>query len=143
MDDGGPPTVLQGPYIPLSTSTPIRMQQGNQQMMDSPQDKYPYQQVLLSVLHQSLYPTIAALGTSVNTVVSPSIPFSRRVINNIEEQQRIALEDTVEGTIRSTNTSPISIHNNRKMKFLPQPKSTSWYNTSRYPSGNYELESQK
>ena len=40
--------------------------------------------------------------------VSPQIPFSRRVINDIEEQQRKALEDTVEGTIRPTNTSPTS-----------------------------------
>ena len=40
--------------------------------------------------------------------VSPPIPFSRRVINDIEEQQRKALEDTAEGTIRSTNTSPTS-----------------------------------
>ena len=34
------------------------------------------------------------------------MPFSRRVINDIEEQQRKALKDTVEGTIRLTNTSP-------------------------------------
>ena len=40
--------------------------------------------------------------------VSPSIPFSGRVINDIEEQQRKALEDTVEGTIRLTNPSPTS-----------------------------------
>ena len=40
--------------------------------------------------------------------MSPPIPFSRRVINDTEEQQRKALEDTVEGTIRLTNTSPTS-----------------------------------
>ena len=40
--------------------------------------------------------------------VSPPIPFSRRVINDIEEQQRKALKGTVEGTIRSTKTSPTS-----------------------------------
>ena len=40
-------------------------------------------------------------------MVSPPIPFSRRVINDIEKQQRKALEDTVEGNIRSTNTSSI------------------------------------
>ena len=61
-----------------------------------------------SIPQQSLYPSLAALGTSLNTVVSPPIPFSRRVINDIEEQQRKALKDTVEGTIRSTNTSPTS-----------------------------------
>ena len=41
-------------------------------------------------------------------MVSPPIPFSRKVTNDIEEQQRKALEDTVEGTIRLTNTSPTS-----------------------------------
>ena len=43
------------------------------------------------------------MGTSINTSVSPSIPFSRRVINDIEEHQRRALNDSVEGT----NTSPV------------------------------------
>ena len=62
--------------------------------------------MILSILQQSLYPSLAALGTSANMAVSPPIPFSRRVINDIEEQQRKALEDTVEDTIRSTNTSP-------------------------------------
>ena len=108
VNESGPPTMLQGPYIPLSTSTPIHMSQGNQQMMDNAQDESPFQQVIPDILQQSLYPSLAALGTSLNTAVSPPIPFSRRVINNIEEQQRKALKDTVEGTIRSTNTSPTS-----------------------------------
>ena len=84
------------------------MPQGNQQTTDSKPDESFFQQVIPSILQQSLYPSLAALETSVNTVVSPPIPFSRRVINDIEEQQRKALEDTVEGIIRSTNTSPTS-----------------------------------
>ena len=106
QDASGPPTVLQGPYIPLSTSTPIHVPQGNQQIMDSAQEESPFQQVIPNILEQSLYPSLAALGTSLNTAASPPIPFSRRVINDIEEQQRKALKDTMEGTIRSTNTSP-------------------------------------
>ena len=47
------------------------------------------------------------MGASVNTVVSPSIPFTRKVINDIEEQQRKTFKDTAEGNIRWTNTSPI------------------------------------
>ena len=47
------------------------------------------------------------MGTSINTSVSPSIPFSRRVINDIEEHQRRALNDSVEGTTGGTNTSPV------------------------------------
>ena len=108
VDESGPPTVLQGPYVPLSTSTPICVPQGNQQTMDSALDEFPFQQVIPNILQQSLYPSLAALGTSVNTEVSPPISFSKRVINDIEEQQRKALEDTMEGTIRSTNTSPTS-----------------------------------
>ena len=84
------------------------MPQGNQQTMDSVQGESPFQQVIPSIPQQSLYPSLAALGTSLNTAVSSPIPFSRRVINDIEEQQRKALKDTVEGTIRSTNTSPTS-----------------------------------
>ena len=77
-------------------------------MMDNVQDESPFQQVIPSIPQQSLYPSLAALGTSLNTDVSPPIPFSRRVTNDIEEQQRKALKDTVEGSIRSTSTSPIS-----------------------------------
>ena len=98
--------LLQGPYMSLSISTPICVPQGIQQAMDSAPDESPFQQVIPSIPQQSLYPSLAALGTSVKMVVSPPIPFSRRVINDIEEKQRKALEDTVEGTIRSTNTSP-------------------------------------
>ena len=108
VDESGPPTVLQGPYIPLSTSTPICMPQGNQQTMDSAPDEYPFQQVIPSILQQSLYPSLAALETTVNMAVSPPIPFSRRVISDTEGQQRKSFEDTVESTIRSTNTLPTS-----------------------------------
>ena len=39
--------------------------------------------------------------------ISPSIPFSRRAINDIEEHQRRVLNDSVESTNRGTNTSPV------------------------------------
>ena len=106
VDESRPPTVLQGPYVPLSTSTPVCVPQVNQQLVDSAPDESPFQQVIPSIPQQSLYPSLAALGTSVHTVVSPPIPFSRRVKNDIKEQQRKDLKDTVEGTIRSTNTLP-------------------------------------
>ena len=106
VDESGPPTVLQGLYMPLSTSTPICMQQDNQPMTDSALDESPFQQVIPGIPQQSLYPSLAALGTSINTAVIPPIPFSRRVINDIQEKQRKALKNTVEGTVGSTNTSP-------------------------------------
>ena len=62
LDNSGPPTVLQGPYMPLSTSTPICVPPGNEQMMDSAPDNFPFQQVIPSMPQQSLYPSLAALG---------------------------------------------------------------------------------
>ena len=47
------------------------------------------------------------MRTTINTSISPSILFSRRVINDIEECQRRALDDSVEGTARWTNTFPV------------------------------------
>ena len=41
VDESRPTTVLQGPYVPLSTSTPICVPQGNQQTMDSTPDESP------------------------------------------------------------------------------------------------------
>ena len=61
-----------------------------------------------NISQQSLYPSLAAIGTSINTSLYPSIPFSRRVINDIEEHQRRSLDDSIEGTNKGTNTSPFS-----------------------------------
>ena len=44
------------------------------------------------------------METSINTSISPSIPFSRRVINDTEEHQRRVLDDSVEGANRGTDT---------------------------------------
>ena len=38
LDDSGPPTVLHGPYMPLSTSTPFSVSQDNQPPTDSAPD---------------------------------------------------------------------------------------------------------
>ena len=83
------------------------MSQDNQPPMDSAPDESPFQEAIPNILQQSLYPSLAAMGTTINTTVSPSIPFAGKVINDIEEQQRKTLENTVEGIIRLTNTSPI------------------------------------
>ena len=74
------------------------MPQGNQQTMDSAPDESPFQQMIPSILQMSLYASLAALETSVNTAVSLPMPFSRRVINDIEEQLRKALKDTALGS---------------------------------------------
>ena len=70
VDASGPPTVLQGPYRSLSTSTPIHVQQDNQPTTDNALDESSFQWVIPGLLQQSLYPSLAALGTSVNTAVT-------------------------------------------------------------------------
>ena len=110
--------MLQAPYVPLSTSTPICVSQDNQPPMDSAPDESPFQQVIPSILQQSLYPSLAAMGTSINTVVSSSMPFTRKVTNDIEEQQRKTLTNTVEGIVRSTNASPIPKEEGKEEKVI-------------------------
>ena len=107
VDQSGSPTVIHRPYVPLSTSTPVCLPSDNQQTTEAAQDESSFRQVIPNISQQSLYPSLVAMGTSINTSVSPSIPFSRRVINDIEEHQRRALDDSVEGTNRGTNTSPV------------------------------------
>ena len=60
VEESGPPTVQQGPYVPLSTSTPVCVPQGNQQTTDSVQDESPFQQAIPNIPQQSLYPSLAA-----------------------------------------------------------------------------------
>ena len=38
VDQSGPPTVIHGPYVPLSTSTPVHMPSDNQQTTETAQD---------------------------------------------------------------------------------------------------------
>ena len=64
------------------------MPSDNQQNTEAAQDESSFQQAIPNISQQSLYPSLVAMGTSVNTAISPSIPFSRRVINDIEEHQR-------------------------------------------------------
>ena len=54
-----------------------------------------------------ILPIISGNGNFDKHICIPSIPFSRRVINDKEEHQRRALDDSVEGTNRGTNTSPV------------------------------------
>ena len=59
------------------------------------------------------------MGNSINTSISPSIPFSRRVINDSEEHQRRVLNNSVEGTNIGTNTSPIPIPEEQEEEVIP------------------------
>ena len=103
----GPPALMQGPFVPLSTSTPVHMPSYNNQYTEAAQDKLSFQQVIPNIQQQSLYPSLAAMGSSPSTALSPSIPLARRVINEIEEHQRTVLDSYAEGMDRETNTSPV------------------------------------
>ena len=105
MDQSGPTTLMQGPYVPLSTSTPVHAPSDNNQYEEATEDKSSFWQVIPSILQQSLYPSLAAMGSSLNTALSPSL--ARRVINEIEEHQRTVLDSYTEGMDREMNTSPV------------------------------------
>ena len=84
------------------------MQSDNQQTTEATQDESSFQQVILNIPQQSLYPSLVALGSSPNTALSPSIPLSRRVINDIEEHQRTVFTSYAEGMDKGMNISPAS-----------------------------------
>ena len=107
VDQRGPPAVIHRPYVPLSTSTPVCVPSDNQQTTEAAQDESSFRQVIPNISQQSLYPSLVAMGTSINTAISPSIPLSRRVTDNIEEHQRRVLDSYVDGMNRGTNTSPV------------------------------------
>ena len=122
MDQSGPPTVIHGPYVPLSTSMPVHVPSDNQQTMETAQDESSFQQVIPNILQQLLYPSFVAIGASLNTAISSSIPPSRRVINDIEEHQRRVLDSYVEGMNRGTNTSPVQSLDEQKEETMTTSK---------------------
>ena len=69
MDQSGPPTMIHGPYVPLSTSMPVHVPSDNQQTTEATQDESSFQQVIPNISQQSLYPSLAAMGTSINTAI--------------------------------------------------------------------------
>ena len=107
VDQSRPPVLMQGPYASLSTSTPVHMPSDNNQYTEATQDESSFWQAIPNIPQQSLYPTLAAMGSSPNTALSPSIPLARRVINDIEEHQRTVLNSCTEGMDREMNTSPV------------------------------------
>ena len=107
VDQSRPPALMQGPYAPLSTSTPVHMPSDNKQHTEATQDESSFREVIPNILQQSLYPSLAAMESSPNTALSPSIPLTRRVINEIEKHQRTVLASYTEGMDRETNMSPV------------------------------------
>ena len=109
VDQSGPPTLIHGPYVPLSTSTPVHISSDNNQYTEATQDELSFQQVIPKILQQLLYPSLAAMGSS-------PIPLARRVFNGIEEHQKTVLDSYAEGMDRETNTSPVSLQMNSRSR---------------------------
>ena len=62
--------------------------------------------------------------TSINIAISPQIPLSRRVINDIEEHQRRVLNSYVEGMNRGMNTSPVHSSDKQEEEITTTAKGT-------------------
>ena len=107
---------MQGPYVPLSISTLVHAPSDNNQYTEATQDKSYFWQVIPNILQQSLYPFLAAVGSSPNTSLSHSIPLARRVINEIEEHQRTVLDSYTEGMDRGMNTSLVLSSDEQQVK---------------------------
>ena len=99
--------MIHRPYVPLSTGTPVHVPSDNQQTTEDAQDELSFSQVNPNIPQQSSYPSLAAMGTSLNTAILPSIPLSRRVINDMEEHQRRVLDNYAEDMNKGINTSPV------------------------------------
>ena len=42
VDQSGPPIMIHGPYVPLSTSSPVHVLSDNQQTTEAPQDELSF-----------------------------------------------------------------------------------------------------
>ena len=118
---------------------------------EATQDESSFQQVIPSIPQQFLYPSLAGMGSSPNTALSPSIPLARRVINEIEEHQRTVLDSYAYGMDREMNMSPVLSSDEQQVKTkntliglqavdvnvevqdnMLQPKRRHWHPTGRY-----------
>ena len=128
VDQSRPSPLMHRPYVPLSTST-VHASPDNNQYTEAAQDESSFQQVIPNIPQQSLYPSLAAMGSSPNTALSPFIPLARRVINEIEEHQRTVLDSYAEGIDREMNTSPVLSSDEQQVEIKntltgPQPVDT-------------------
>ena len=88
IDQSGPPSVIHGIPAPVIRSMPIQAPTRNQSTAEATQDETSYRQVIPNIPQQSLYPSLVAMGTSINTSVSPEMSFSRRVIQDSKTCQK-------------------------------------------------------
>ena len=51
VDQSGPPTLMQGPYVPLSTSTPVNASPDNNQYTEATEEELFFRQVIPNILY--------------------------------------------------------------------------------------------
>ena len=49
VDQSGPPTLIHGSYVPLSTNTPVHMSSDNNQYTEATQDESSFWQVIPNI----------------------------------------------------------------------------------------------
>ena len=79
--------MLEGTLAPLSTSTPVHVQQDNQVGADDTPDNQPFQPMIPGISHASLYPALSEALTKTGS----TIPYYEQVIYDIENKKELHL----------------------------------------------------
>ena len=109
IDDSGLLVVHYGSHVPVAASTPT----GTTTHMQSSPHEGSYQEIIPGISQGSLYPTLSSLSSGPVTPATNEHPLHNRVTKGLDqylqdaEQLRTSEDNYFDGTIRSTNTSPI------------------------------------
>ena len=109
IDNSGLLKVHYGSHVPVAASTPA----GKAAHMHSSLQEDSYQEIIPGIPEGSLYPTLSSLSSGPVAPVTNEHSLHNRVTQGLDQylqdaEQLCASEDNYfDGTIRSTNTSPI------------------------------------
>ena len=109
IDDSGPLVVHYGSHVPVAASTPT----GTVAHVQSSLQEDSYQEIIPGIPQGSLYPTLSSLSSGPVALATNEHSLHKRVTKGLDQylqeaEQLCTSEDNYfDGTIRSTNTSPI------------------------------------
>ena len=109
IDDSSPLVVHYGSHVPVAASTLT----GSTAHMQSSPHEDSYQEIIQGIPQGSLYPTLSSLSSEPVALATDEHSLCNRVTKGLDQylqdaEQLHALEDNnFDGTIRSTNTSPM------------------------------------
>ena len=109
IDDSGLPVVHYGSHVPVAASTPT----GTTAHVQSSPHEDSYQEIIPDIPQGSLYPTLSSLSSGPEAPATNEHSLHNRVTNGLDQylqdakQLRASEDNYFDGTIRSTNTSPI------------------------------------